>query len=228
MKNLSICFMNVAALSLASCASAPEEKQVVEVQNDIILKHMAEGKKVIGKDFDKKFSEDGLINGEFVAIGSVKASYNTNEKSMLALATMEAKSTLLESAPSEYKKVIQSSLSYVNNDNGALDSVGIYVTEAKALTGIKVQFSDTQCIVYALPKMDVSYEYVRECRAIARVPATNLATAYKYTMDRKYKMEDQLKLKEIMHKQLMGVMLETDVLASDADLTKNREPIPKP
>jgi hypothetical protein len=182
----------------------------VETQNEIILKHMAEGKKVVGKDFESKFFEDGLINGEFVAIGAVKASYNTNEKSMLAMASMEAKSTLLESAPSEFKKVVQGSLSYMNNDNGALDAVSIYVTEAKALTGIKVQFSDTQCVVYALPKVDVSYEYVRECRAIARVPATNLASAYKFTMDRKYKMEDQLKLKEIMHKQLMGVMLEKE------------------
>ena len=212
MKNLSLCVMNAAALTLASCATAPAVKTSVENQNDIILQHMGQGKKVVGKDFAAKFSEDGFINGEFVAIGSVKGSYNTNEKSMLSLAAMEAKTTLLESAPSEFKRVIQSSLSYVNNDNGSLDAVGIYVTEAKALTGVKVNFTDTQCVVYALPMVDVSYEYIRECRAIARVPATNLASAFKYTMDRKYKMEDQLKLKEIMHKQLMGVMLEREEL----------------
>jgi hypothetical protein len=201
MKSLSLC----ALFALASCSSVP--KPQLEVQNDIIMNHMGQGKKIIGKDFEEKFSQDGLINGEYVAIGSIRATYITNEKTMIAMASHDAKSTLLESAPSEYKKVVQNALSYVNNDNGSQDSVSIMVTEAKALTGIKVNFSDVQCVVYAQPKVDVSYDYIRECRAIARVPASNLATAYNYTMSKKYKVEDQTKLREIMSKQLMGVML---------------------
>ena len=204
MKTLSL----VALVGIVGCSSVP--KAPVEVQNDIIMNHMSQGKKIIGKDFDEKFSQDGLINGENVAIGSVKATYTTNEKAMLSMASNDAKATLLESAPSEFKKVVQSALSYVNNDNGTQDSVSIFVTEAKALTGIKVSFSDTQCVVYALPKSDVSYDYVRECRAIARVPASNLAIAYNFTMAKKYKIEDQMKLKDIMSKQLEGLMLDED------------------
>lgn len=207
MKTFSFVLMNITALSLVGCSSVQAPKNSVDIQNDIIMNHMAQGKKIIGKGFDSKFSQDGLINGEYVAIGSVKATYTTSEKSMISMASMDAKATLLESAPSDYKKVIQNALSYVNNDNGTKDSVGIYITEAKALTGIKVNFSDTQCVVYAEPKADVSWEYLRECRAIARVPATNLSIAYKYTMDRKYKIEDQLKLKDLMSKQLMGALI---------------------
>lgn len=207
MKTFSLVLMNLTAIGLVSCSSAPVPKSPVDTQNENIINHMSKGKKIIGKDFESKFQEDGFINGEFVAIGSVKAHYTTNEKAMISMASMEAKSTLLESAPSEYKKIIQNALSYVNNNNGTQDSVGIYITEVKALTGIRVNFSDTQCVLYAEPKVDVNYEYIRECRAIARVPATNLDIAYKYTMDRKYKIEEQIKLKEIMSKQLMGVML---------------------
>lgn len=193
---------------IAGCSSAP--KSTIESQNDAVVAHLAKGKKALGQDFDQKFEKDGIINGEYVSIATIKGSVNDNEKQLLALASADAKAKLLESAPLEFKKVVQNALSTASGDNGSVDSVAISVNEVQALTGLMSNFNDSQCVSYAVPNSDLGYNYIKECRVIFRVAGANLMKAYKYTLDKKYGMKEESAIKDILKKQLMDKVLDKE------------------
>ena len=182
MKSSPLAFLSL--MTLVACSSAPNTIQ--ENRQENILTHMNQEKKFLGNSFDPKFEKDGILNGEYVAIASVKGSVTDNEKQMITMASADAKATLLETAPQEFKRVVKSAISTAMGGNGSFDSSAVSVNEVRALTGVMVNFADTQCVKYAVPNENLGYDYIKECRAIARVPATNLAQAFKYTLSKKY------------------------------------------
>lgn len=187
---------------IAGCSSAP--KSPVEENNQAVINHLAKGKQVIGKDFEERFSKEGLVNGDYVAIGSFEAKHSGSDLAFAKLkAEEDSKSRLLNSAPTEFKKVIQNAISSVSGTND-VEKVTISVSEVQALTGLTSNISDVQCVRYSNPTEDLKYEYSTECRVITRVPASNLLKAYNYTLDKKYSMKQESAIKDLLHKQLEG------------------------
>ena len=199
-------------LVLASCASTPQGR--IDDQHEKIVEHMSKPKRVIGQDFETKFEKDGLIGGEFIAIASIVDDINKNNKQMQTLAEADARSRLLNSAPTEFKKIIQSAISTSTGDNGNVENIGITITEVKALTGLSSTFNDVQCVKYAIPNSNMNYDYQKECRVIVRVPASNLSKAYNYTLDKKYSIKEVSAVQELLKQQLTEKVLQQPVKAT--------------
>lgn len=205
-------YINILALLvlMVGCSTTPQQK--VEDQNDKIIAHLEKGKRIIGKDFDEKFTKEGLINGEYVAIGSHSSTKNTaNSAFAYVKAEEDSKSKLLNSAPTEFKKVIQNAISTISGTN-EVDHVTITVAEVRALTGLSSGFNDRQCVTFANPTEDLKYEYIVECRVLTRVPASNLMKAYNYTLDKKYSVKEDNQIKDILKQQLMDKVLDQPVV----------------
>jgi hypothetical protein len=198
MRNL---LMVLSVFGLAACSSVPKTGHQ---ETDAVIAHMSKPKAVIGKDWEEKFKRDGLIGGEFVAIGSTVSHINNHEGNMRLTAEADATSRLLTSAPTEFKKIVQRAVSSVDGNNGTTDQVHISITEVKALTGLKTKFEDSQCVTSATPNTDLKYDFLKECRTIMRVPASNLAKAYSYTLDKKYGIKEQSEIKEALNKHLLS------------------------
>lgn len=191
---------------IVGCSSTPQQK--IEDQNEQVISHLEKGKRIIGKDFDEKFAHDGLINGDYVAVGSYKTDDQfSNNMNHLLRAGEDARSKLITSAPTEIKKIIQSAISTISNSHEA-DQVQITITEVQALTGMSSGLNDSQCVKFAEPTQDMKFKYTTECRVLVRVPASSLMKAYNYTLDKKYSVKEDNQIKEIMRQQLMEKVLE--------------------
>lgn len=196
-------------LSIVGCSTTPQQK--VENQNDAVISHLEKGKRVIGKDFEDRFNKEGLINGDYIAIGTFETTNNNAQRfSMVLKAEEDSKSRLLNSAPTEFKKVVQNAISTVSGSNDA-EKVTITVSEVQALTGLNSNLNDIQCVKFAMPTEDLKYEYSTECRVITRVPASNLLKAFNYTMDKKYSLKDEAGIKDILKEQLMQKVLDKPI-----------------
>lgn len=159
----------------------------------------------MGKGWESKLLKDGLINGEYIAIGSATTQdLDYLQKPLRVNAESEATARILRSAPSDFKKIIQRAINTLDGDEGSTQESQIMITEVKSLTGIKSNFDDTQCVTSAIPKQDLTYKYVKECRVIVRVPAINLAKAYDYTLDKKYGIQKINQINEILLDELKG------------------------
>ena len=192
-------------VTLVSCSTPPSK---FDIQNDQVVEHLNKPKKVIGQDFDSRFETDGLVGGEFIAIASVTDKIDKNEKQMQIMAEADARSRLLNSAPTEFKKIIQNAVSTSTGDNGNVENIGITITEVRALTGLTSNFKDVQCVKYATPNHNMNYDYTKECRAIVRVPASELMKAYSYTLDAKYGIKERSAIQDLLKKQLTEKLLE--------------------
>lgn len=168
---------------------------------DAVIEHMSKGKKAMGNDFDSKFQKEGFINGDYVAISSSKSDINANETAFRVQIEADARARLLQTAPTDFKNVIQRAISSTSNDNGSAEAINITVTEVRSLTGLKSNFDDFQCVTFATPNVSLTYDYEKECRAIMRIPASNLMKAYKYTLDKKYGVNES-QLQDILKEQI--------------------------
>lgn len=196
---MKIMYISLLGLILISCST---NKPLSNEAQQKVLVHMSEPIRVIGKDFEERFKKDGLINGEFVAIGSMTNQSDGHEESMRVYAESKARSQLLISAPTEFKRIIQSAISTATNAHGNVEDISVSVIEVKALTGMTSKFSDMQCVTYATPNMELAYDFKKECRVIVKVPAINLQKAYQYTLDKKYSMREQSAIQDLLKEQL--------------------------
>lgn len=191
----------ILSLSVVSCSSV---NKTGDVTTDKVIAHMSQEPKVMGKDWDEKFKKDGLINGEYIAIGSATTmDLDYLQKPLRVNAESDATSRLLRSAPSDFKKIVQKAINTLYGDEGSTQESQIMVTEVKSLTGMKSNFDDIQCVTTAVPSQDLKYRYVKECRVILRVPATNLAQAYDYTLDKKYGIKKN-EVNQLLMEELKG------------------------
>lgn len=210
----------IGLIGLTACSSVPKTG---DQATDAVIAHMSKPKAVIGKDWEDKFKRDGLIGGEFVAIGSTTSSINHHEGSMRLTAEADATSRLLTSAPTEFKKIVQRAISSIDEGNGTTDQVHVSVTEVRALTGLKTNFDDTDCRNTATPNTDLKWDFLKECRTIMRVPASNLMKAYNYTLDSKYGINQQGEIREALQKQLVQKLTDEP----DRKLASEPKPVAK-
>lgn len=196
MRNL---VMVMSLVGLTACSSVQKTGDEV---TDKTVAHLSKPKVFVGgKDFDDKFKKSGLINGELVSIGFSTSDPSHNEMNMRVGSDADATNRLLMSAPTEFKKVIQRTISLASN-GATVDEAGIQVSEVKALSGMKSNFEDFQCITTATPNANLGYDMIKECRSIMRVPASNLLKAYNYTLNAKYKIQEESLVKELLKQQL--------------------------
>lgn len=203
-------------LVFASCSSVPKTG---DNQADVIIAHMSKGSTVVGKPFEEKFTKDGLIDGEYIAIGrsSTYHRYDTEFDVDKTKAFADGQVRLLRSAPSDFKKILMTSISSMNSGNLTVDESSITITEVKALTGMFNHYSDYQCVLFAEPTEDLKYKFRKECRTLVRVPASNLEKSFKYTLDKKYGISDA-QLKENLNNDLMNKLVnESNVNLTDVD-----------
>ena len=209
------CLFLIGLVTLASCSTPPTK---TDIQNDLVVEHMSKPKKVIGQDFDSKFTQEGLVGGEYIAIASITDSIDKNEKQMQIIAEADARSRLLNSAPTEFKKVVQAVVSTSMGDNGSVENIGVTVTEVMALTGLTSNMNDTQCVKFIVPNHNMGYDYSKECRVIVKVSASNLMKAYNYTLDKKYGVKEQSAIQDLLKKQLSEKLLgQTSRSAASSD-----------
>lgn len=187
--------------SFVGCSGVPKTG---DPEADKVISHMSKGRTVVGADWQPKFLKDGLVNGEFIAIGSVTNEINRHEGSMKVMAESDATSRLLTSAPTEFKKIVIRAINSIDDSNGSVEQSHVSVTEVRALTGLKTAFDDSQCVTYATPTTELKYEFKKECRVIIRVPSSELMKAYRFTLSDKYKIKEQSEIAEALKAELFG------------------------
>ncbi len=170
--------------ALASCSSSPF-KETTEKQ-EMVNQHLSEGVKFLEGDFDEKYSKSGKTGIYIVSVGSAIHPVETNQKMVESAAIADAKFRLTESAPSEFKKVVQQAIGTEIGGAGNFSQLDVSVSEVKNLTGIKVKYEDVQCRTRVEPKSDGGYRTMKECRAVARVKEKDLLAAYDFTASSKY------------------------------------------
>lgn len=191
----------VCVFGIVSCAS----NKTGDPGTDAVIAHMSQGPKVMGKDWHEKFLKDGLVGGEYVAIGSATTQDLDHLQSPLRVnAEAQATARLLSSAPTDFKRIVQRAIDTLSGGDGATQESQIMITEVKSLTGMKSHFDDIQCVTTAVPSQNLKYRYIKECRVIVRVPAVNLAKAYDYTLDKKYGITNKSELNDILLQELNG------------------------
>ncbi len=192
--------MIIGLIGLSACSSV---QKTGDEQTDALLRHMSQETRVIGKGFDEKFTRDGIINGQYVAVGSAtSADLDYLVRPLRVRAEADATSRLLKSAPSEFKKVIMGAIDSANGDEGSVQESQVQITEVKALVGMKSNFDDIQCVKTASPNQQMKWNYSKECRVIVRVPANELLKAFKYTLGRIYNVQQQNDIQKVLLEEL--------------------------
>lgn len=189
-------------IGFVSCSSVPKTG---DQSTDKVIAHIAEGPKVIGKDFDEKFTKDGFVNGEYIAIGTATAtSVNYNTKSLRLSAETDAMTRLLRSAPTDFKRIVQKVLNSVANNDGASSETAVSITEVRALTGLRSNYDDIQCVQTAIPLENGRWGFEKECRMILRIDAVKLNEAYDYTLSSKYSIKRKNEIEDMVNKELIN------------------------
>ena len=187
---------------LVSCAST---NKTGDAQTDALIAHMSQPERVIGKDWEEKFTKDGFIGGDYVAIGSsTSRDIDYYQKPLRVNAESDATARLLRSAPSDFKKIVQKVINTLDGDEGSTQESQIMITEVKSLTGMKSNFDDIQCVTTAKPNQNMKYTFTKECRVIVRVPVSNLMKAYDYTLERKYSIKKQNQIESLLQQEMLG------------------------
>lgn len=185
---------------LASCSSVPTTG---DKKTDDVIAHVAQNQKIIGEEWQEKFTKDGFIDGYYVAIGSSSTNnVNYNNKPLRLSAESDAMSRLLRSAPTDYKRIVKKVLNSLSDGDGQVSETDIAITEVKALTGITSNFDDIQCIKTVTPTQDMKWAFGKECRMILRVSPEDLSKAYDFTLSRKYSIKRKNEIEELVNKEI--------------------------
>ena len=185
---------------LVSCSSV---NKTGHEPTDAVLEHMSKEERIIGNHWEDRFTRDGFVNGEYVAIGTATSKdVNANYIPLKSHAESMAVANLLKSAPSDFKRVIQRVLNTLDGNEGSTTEDQVMITEVKALTGLKSNFKDFQCIKKAKPNKSLEWDFEKECRVLVRIPASKLLEAYNFTLAQKYDIQKENKLKGLLRTEL--------------------------
>lgn len=189
-------------IGLVACSST---NKTGDQGTDAIIEHMSKGPKVMGKDWEEKFLKDGFISGHYVAIGNAtNRDIDSFHQPLRVHAESAATARLLKSAPTDFKKIVQRVINTLDGDEGSTQEAQISITEVKALTGMTSNFDDHQCVTTAHPTSTLKWTYIKECRTVVRVPASNLMKAYDYTLEKKYSILRKNDIEKLLQKELLG------------------------
>lgn len=184
-------------LGVISCSSNQFESpfdESTKSQNDI-AEHLSQGEKYVGGNFDSKFTSTGRKGTHVYASGKSFSAIDNDQSIAEKEAIFDAKNNLVQSAPSEFKSIVQRAIG--NETGGSFSQVDTSVTEIRSLTGIEVKNEDIECKVKMSPLPNGEYKTERECRALARVSVGNLKKAYDFTIESKYKVSKEDVVNEI-------------------------------
>ena len=185
---------------LVSCSSI---NKTGDQKTDALLEHMAQDTKIIGKNWEERFTQDGFINGEYVAIGTSSTdNLDANNVHLKVNAEAMAVGNLLKSAPSDFKKVVERNINTLEGNEGSTTENQVTITEVRALRGLKSNFKDFQCVKKATPNQNLKYSFIKECRVLVRVKANKLMEAYDFTLESKYNRSKEGRLKEMIYRDI--------------------------
>ena len=194
------------SLIMFGCSSSPFKESTK--RSDMIADHMAKGKRYVGGDFDSRFNSSGSDGFTVKSIGKSLYPVNQNEELAKAAAIADAKFKLIQSAPSEFKTVVQKAVGNSLGFTGEFNQIDMSLTEVHGLKGVIVKEEDVECKVVTSPNIQGDYDHLRECRAISQVPLSELNKAYDFTLEKKYgsigKSSVEKILNEHLHKQAMN------------------------
>jgi hypothetical protein len=196
-------------LGLASCSSSPF-KESTSAQNKI-TSHMSQPKQYIGGDFDSKYSSSSNDGMTLQTTGRAVYPVATNESLVRANAVSTAKFKLVETAPTEFKSLVQQAIGNTLGYNGEFNKIDTSITEVHALRGVEVKEQDIDCRVVIEPNADGGYNNFKECRAIARVALIELNKAFNFTMDQKYGLQQKSSVEKILEEQLKSNTLNSNI-----------------
>jgi len=187
-------------LILSACSSSPYKESTS--QQDKIIQHMKQGKQYIGGEFDKKFNTSGSDGFVVRAIGRSVYPIAQSEQLARASAASDSKFKLTQTAPSEFKAIVQKAIGNSLSYTGEFTQIETSVTEVRGLKNIDVKEEDVSCKVVVEPNISGGYDNFRECRAIATVSIVELNKAYDFTMSSKYGEKTKSEIEKILEKQL--------------------------
>ncbi|MDD3412486.1 MAG: hypothetical protein PHY47_00635 [Lachnospiraceae bacterium] len=205
MKTLTTTMM-IMCFFLIGCSSSPFKEQMEK--QAIIMEHMKQGKQYIGGAFDQKFNQSGSDGTNLRAIGTSTYPVTSNENLARSAAIADAKFRLIDSAPTEFKALVQRAIGNSLGYQGEFNQIETSVIEVKGLRGIEVNENDVACKVASEPTTEGGYNTVRECKAIARVPMHQLNKAFDFTMEHKYGIQEKSSVEKILEEQLKQDVLD--------------------
>lgn len=171
-------------IGIVGCSSSPFKETTKE--QDMVNQHLSQGVKFLEGDFNDKYSKTGRTGVYVTAVGSAIYPQDFSTELAKAKARANAKFSLIESAPTEFRKEVQQAIGTEIGGVGEFSQIDVSVSEVQNLTGIEVKHEDTQCRTRVEPTSDGGYQTMKECRAIARIKASELKKAYDFTISEKY------------------------------------------
>ena len=187
---MNLLMYGVIFIGLVSCSSSPFKETTRE--QEMVNEHLSQGVKFLEGDFDSKFAKTGRTGSYVTAVGNAIYPVDVNQKLVESSAIANAKFRLTESAPSEFRKEVQQAVGTELGGIGEFSQVDVSVSEVKNLTGIVVAFEDVQCRTRVEPMSDGGYRTMKECRALAKVKASELKKAYDFTIASKYNVSKKV------------------------------------
>ena len=185
---------------LASCSSVPKTG---DVKTDAVISHVAQESQIIGEQWQEKFTKDGFVDGNYVAIGSSStANMNYNTKPLRLSAESDALARLLRSAPTDYKRIVKKVLNSMSDGDGQVSETDISITEVRSLTGVTSNFNDIQCIKTVSPTQEMKWSFAKECRVILRISPEDLSRAYDFTLSKKYSIKRKNEIEALVSKEI--------------------------
>lgn len=193
--------MTIACLFIfASCSSSPF-KEATE-KNEYLVQHMQQGKRYIGGEFDPKFSTSGNDGMNLRAVGVAVYPVQSNEALVKAKAISVAKFKLVESAPTQFKQIVQQAIGNALGYTGEFTQIETSITEVHGLQGIEIKEENVVCKMVVEPTIEGGYNNNRECRAMATVPLVELRKSFDFTMESKYGPQKKTSVEKILEEQL--------------------------
>lgn len=194
---------------ITACSSVPDSLKKEMERQELIAKHLSQGKRYVGGDFDSKYQTDGDDAVVLKRIGISTYPANSNETLAREVAISDAKFKLMSAAPSEFKSMVQKAIGNTLGYQGQYNQIETSISEVQRLEGIEVSNMDVECKMVIEPTADLTYKNLRECRAIATVPLRLLREAFDFTIENKYGTTQKSKIEEMLNQQLEDIFTPT-------------------
>lgn len=176
-------FLSIVAMSLVlvSCSSSPFQEETKEANK--IMEHMSQGIKYSNNGFPSKYEESGVKGRYAVGIGKSISEMDSGEQLSESMAVSNAKFNLINSAPTTFSSIVKKTISTSLGSAQEFSQDDISITKVNNLKGVEVKTSDITCRTRMEPiQGSEKYKISRECRAISRVPISELKKAYDFTI----------------------------------------------
>lgn len=177
----------IASLVVVSCSITKERESS--------LGNLTENDKMIGEELPDWIDFEGIRSGKIYAVGEAESSATTRESLVKRVAQHNAKMRIVSRMPTDYKQVVQNSLSSASD--GEFNTFELSSGALDGLTTVNVSRKYTTC--RKIIRNTGSDKMVnRICYSRAEVPLNDFNKAVERTIKRKYGEKIEKKFSEIM------------------------------